>query len=40
MLHLNMLYRNRQNFTLNRQFQKEMSSTREIIGNKMKMVTK
>lgn len=39
MLHLNMLYRNRQNFTLNRQFQEEMSSTREIIGNKMKMVT-
>lgn len=40
MLHLNMLYRNRQNFTLNRQFQEEMSRTREIIGNKMKMVTK
>lgn len=40
MLHLNMLYRNRQNFTLNRQFQEEMSSTMEIIGNKMKMVTK
>lgn len=40
MLHLNMVYSNRQNFTLNRQFQEEMSSTREIFGNKMKMVTK